>query len=111
MTENFHDKLYQEECNNQKVQKFVPVLEKNLSVKIAPKFSAKYLQDKICKAKEMQNFPLTLEDIFKSTKRALGKCSTKKDSSNTTTSKVFSKTCNRKSLHCNNTTFPWVKVL
>ena len=24
MTENFQDKLHQEECNNQKVQKFVP---------------------------------------------------------------------------------------
>ena len=27
MTENFQDKLHQEECNNQKVQKFVQVLE------------------------------------------------------------------------------------
>ena len=71
MTENFQDKLHQEECNNQKVQKFVPVLEENLSVKNAPKLSAKYLQDKTCKTKQMQNIPLTLEDIFKSTKSVL----------------------------------------
>ena len=51
MTENFQDKLHQEECNNQKVQKFVPILEENLRVKKAPKLSAKYLQDKTCKTK------------------------------------------------------------
>ena len=48
MTENFQDKLHQEECNNQKVQIFVLVLEENLSVKNTPKLSAKYLQDKTC---------------------------------------------------------------
>ena len=42
--------------NNQKVQKFVPVLEGNLSVKNAPKRSAKYFPDKICKIKQMQTF-------------------------------------------------------
>ena len=97
MTENFQDKLHQVECNYQKVQKFVPVLEENLTVKNVPKLSLKYLQDKTCKTKQMQNIPLTLEDIFKSTKSVLGKCSTKEDSPNTTTSKVFSKICNRKS--------------
>ena len=111
MTENFQDKLHQEECNYQKVQKFVPVLEDNLIVKNAPKHSAKYLQDKTWKTKQIQNIPLTLEDIFKSTRSILGKCSTKENSSNTTTSKVFSKICNRKNLHSNNTTFPWLKVL
>ena len=90
MTENFQDKLHREERNNQNVQTFVPVLEENLSVKNAPKLSAKYLQDKTWKTKQMQNILLTLEDIFKSTKSVLGKCSTKEDSSNTTTSKVFS---------------------
>ena len=55
MTEYFQDKFHQEECNNQKVQKFVPVLEENLSVKNAPKHSAKYLRDKTCK---------TLQDIY-----------------------------------------------
>ena len=111
MTENFQDKLHQEECNNQKVQKFVPVSKENLSVKNAPKLSAKYLQDKTGKTKQIQNIPLTLEDIFKSTKSVLGKCSTKEDYSNTTTSKVFSKMFNRKNLHSKNTTFPWLKVL
>ena len=77
MTENFQDKLHQEECNNQKVQKFVPVLEENLSVKNVPKLSAKNLQDKTCKTKQMQNIPLTLEGVSKSTKSVLGKCSTK----------------------------------
>ena len=86
MTENFQGKLHQEECTNQKVQKLVLVLEENLSVKNTPKLSAKYLQGKTCKTKQMQNITLTLEDIFKSTKSALGKCGTKEDSSNTTTS-------------------------
>ena len=53
MTENLQGKLHQEECNNQKVQKFVPVLEENLSVKKIPKLSAKCLQDKPCKTKQM----------------------------------------------------------
>ena len=93
------------------MQKFVPVLEENLSVKNAPKLSAQYLQNKTCKTKQMQNIPLTLEDKFKLTKSVLGKCSTKDDSSNTTTSQVFSKICNRKNLHSNNTTYPWLKFL
>ena len=63
ITEHLHDKLHQEECNNQKVQKFVLVLEENLSVKNTPKLSAKYLQDKTCKTKQMQNITLTLEGI------------------------------------------------
>ena len=58
----------------------------------------------------MQNFPLT-EDIFKSTKKVLEKRGTKEESSNTTTSKVLNKICNRKNLYSNNTTFPWLKVL
>ena len=86
MTENFQGKLHQEECNNQKVQKFVLVLEEKLSVKNTPKLSAKYLQDKTCKTKQMQNITLNLEDILKSTKSVLGICSTRQDSSNTTTS-------------------------
>ena len=49
-----------ESVNNQKVQKFVPVLDENLSVKNAPKLSAKYLEDKIFKIKMIQNISLTL---------------------------------------------------
>ena len=82
-----------------------------MSVKNTPKLSAKYLQDKTCKTKKMKNILITLENIFRSTKSVLGKCSTKEDSSNTTTSKVFNKIYNRKNLHSNNTTFPWLKVL
>ena len=36
--------------SKQKVQKFVPVLEGNVSVKYAPKLSAKYLLDKYAKS-------------------------------------------------------------
>ena len=57
MIEHFQDKLHQEEFK--KVQKFVSVIEGNLSVKNAPKRSAKYLQDKTCKTKQLQNIPLT----------------------------------------------------
>ena len=64
MTENFQGNLHQEECNNQTVQKFVPVLEENLTVKNAPKLSANYLQDKKCKTKQMQIITSTLEDIL-----------------------------------------------
>ena len=80
MTETFQGKLHQE------VQKFVLLLEENLGVRNTPKLFAKYLQDKICKIKQMQNITLTLEDIFKSTESALRKCITKEDSSNNTTS-------------------------
>ena len=95
--------------NNQKVQKFLPVLEVNLSMKNVPKRSAKCFQAKTCKIKQMQNIPFSV-DIFKSTKNVLQKRSTKEDSSTPTTSKVF-KICNRKNLHSNNTTFPWLKIL
>ena len=51
------------------------------------------------------------ENIFKSTKNVLEKRSTKEDSSNTTTSKVLNKICNRKNPYSINTTFAWLKVL
>ena len=61
MTENFQNTFYtKRSVNNQEVQKFVPVLKENLSLKNPPKLSAKYLQDKICKIKQMQNIPVTL---------------------------------------------------
>ena len=50
--------------NNEKMQKFVSVFEGNLSVKNAPKLSAKYLQDKIYKIKQMQNIPVTLRTFL-----------------------------------------------
>ena len=60
MIRNVQEKLHQGSINKQKVQKFVPVLYGNLSVKNAPKLSAKYLEDKKCKIKQIQNLPLTL---------------------------------------------------
>ena len=66
MTENSQDKLHQEECKQD--AKFVPVLVRNLSLKNAPKLSAKYLQDKTCKMKQMQNIPLTLRTFLNQTK-------------------------------------------
>ena len=53
-----------ESINNQKVQKFVPVLDENLSVKNAPKLSAKYLEDKIFKIKIIQNISVTLRTFL-----------------------------------------------
>ena len=50
--------------NNQKAQKSVPVLERNLSVKNAPKLSAKYLQDKICNIKQMQNISVSMRTLL-----------------------------------------------
>ena len=50
--------------NNQKAQKFVPVLDENLSVKNAPKRSAKYLEDKIFKIKTTQNISVTLRTFL-----------------------------------------------
>ena len=49
-----------ESVNNEKVQKFVPVLDENLSVKSSPKLFAKYLEDKIFKTKIIQNISVTL---------------------------------------------------
>lgn len=42
--------------SKQKVQKFVPVLDENLSVKNAPKVSAKNSEEKICKSSKYKPF-------------------------------------------------------
>ena len=60
MIENLQEKLHQGKHKQSKVQKFVPVLDGNLSMKNAPKLSAEYLQDKICKIKQIQNISVTL---------------------------------------------------
>ena len=62
--ENLQEKLHQGRVNNQKVQKVVSVFDKNLSVKNAPKLSAKYLEDKIFKIKIMQNISVTLRTFL-----------------------------------------------
>ena len=46
------------------VQKFVPVLDGNLSMKNDPKLSSKYLQGKICKIKQVQNISVTLRTFL-----------------------------------------------
>ena len=48
-----------ESINNQKVQKFVSVLDGNSRVKNAPKLSAKNLEDKRCKIKQIKNISVT----------------------------------------------------
>ena len=53
-----------ESVNNEKVQKFVPVLDENLSVKSSPKLFAKYLEDKIFKIKIIQNISLILRTFL-----------------------------------------------
>ena len=111
MTENFEDKLHQEECKLLKGAKNCASIRKELECE---KCSKTFCQ--IFARQNMQNqtnakHSINSEDIFKSTKNVLEKRSTKEDSSNTTTSKVLSKICNRKNLHSNNTTFPWLKFL
>ena len=111
MTENFEDKLHQEECKLLKGAKNCASIRKELECE---KCSKTFCQ--IFARQNMQNqtntkHSINSEDIFKSTKNVLEKCSTKEDSSNTTTSNVLSKICNRNNLHSNNTTFPWLKFL
>ena len=111
MTEHFQNKLHQEECKQLKSAKIFACVIKELE---SEKCSKTFCQ--IFARQNMQNqtnakHSINSEDIFKSTKNVLEKCSTKEDSSNTTTSNVLSKICNRNNLHSNNTTFPWLKVL
>ena len=106
MTENFQGKLHQE--NGAKV---CASIRRELECE---KCSKTFCQ--IFARQNMQNqtnakHSINSEDIFKSTKNVLEKRSTKEESSNTTTSKILSKICNRKNLHSNSTTFPWLKVL
>ena len=106
MTEHFQDKLHQKECKQSQRAKIC------LSIRREPeceKCSKTFCQ--IFARQNMQNqtnakHSINSEDIFKSTKNVLEKCSTKEDSSNTTTSNVLSKICNRNNLHSNNTNFP-----
>ena len=49
----------------------MPVLDGNLSVKNAPKLSEKYLQDKICTIKQVQNIPVTLRTFLNQPKMFL----------------------------------------
>ena len=60
MTENFQNKLHQEECKQLKSVKIFASIRKELECEKCSKLSAKYLQDKTCKVKQMWNIPLTL---------------------------------------------------
>ena len=111
MTENFEDKLHQEECKLLKGAKNCASIRKELECeKCSKTFCQKFTRQNMQNQTDTKH-SINSEDIFKSTKNVLEKRSTKEDSSNTTTSKVLSKICNRKNLHSNNTTFPWLKVL
>ena len=67
--------------NNQKVQKYASVLDKNLSVKNALKHSAKYLKDKNMEKQTNKKHSSNSEDIFKSAENFLKKLNIKEDSS------------------------------
>ena len=56
MTEKLQKKLYGGSINKEKAQKFVSVLDENLSVKNAPKLSEKNSEDKICKSSKYKPF-------------------------------------------------------
>ena len=62
----------------------------------APKFSAKYLKDKICNIKLKVKHLSKPEYIFKPAKNFLEKRNLIEDSSKTTISKILSKISNRK---------------
>ena len=111
MTENFQDRLHQEECKQSKGAKSYASIKRELECEKCSKtfckiFAAQNMQNQT-NAKLSSNFV----DIFKSTKSVLEKHNTKEDSSNTTASKTWSKIRNRKNVQSNNTTFPWLKVL
>ena len=111
MTENFQDNLHQEECKQPRGAKICASNRRELECE---KCSKTFCQ--IFARQNMQNqtngkHSINSEVIFKSTKNVLKKHSTQEHSSNTTTSKVLSKVCNRKNFHSNNTTFPQLKVL
>ena len=78
------------------MQKFVSVLDGNLSVNNAPKPFEKYLGDKTCKIKQMQSISVTLRTYINQVNFSLEKLNPKEDSSKTTISKVLSKIPNRK---------------
>ena len=72
MIENLREKLYKEKHKQSKSANNVPLLDGNFSVKNAPKRSAKHLEDKICKIKQIQIISLSLR-IFLSQLKTFGK--------------------------------------
>ena len=111
MTENFQKKLHREECKQLRSAKIFASIRKEVEREKCSKTFCQIFARQNMQHETNTKHSINSEDIFKSTKNVLEKRSTKEDSSNTTTSKVLSKICNRKNLHSNNTTFPWLKVL
>ena len=106
MTENFQDKLHQEERKQSKGAKICPSIRRELECEKCPKTFCQIVARQNMQNRTNGKHSITSEDIFKSTKNVLEKHSIKEGSCNTTTSNVLSKIFNRKNLHSNNTTFP-----
>ena len=111
MTENFQEKLHQEDCKQSKCAKIWASIRKELECEKCSKTFCQILERQNMQNQTNAKHSTNSEDIFKPTKNVLEKCSTKEDSSNTTTSKVLSKICKRRNLHSDNTTFSWLKFL
>ena len=111
MTENFQDKLHQEECKQSKGAKICASIRRELECEKCSKTFCQIFSRQSIQNQTNAKHSINSKDIFKSTKNILQTHNTKEDFSNTTTSKVLSKICNRKNLHNNSITFPWLKVL
>ena len=111
MTVNFQGKLHQAECKQSKVAKNCTGIRRELECEKCSKTFCQIFSRQSIQNQTNAKHSINSKDIFKSTKNILQTHNTKEDFSNTTTSKVLSKICNRKNLHNNSTTFPWLKVL
>ena len=111
MTEDFKDKLHQDECKQSKGGKICASIRREIECQKCSKTFCQIFAKQNMQNQTNGNHSINSENIFKSIKNVLEKPSTKEDSSNTTTPKFLSKICNRKNLHSSNTTFPWLKVL
>ena len=111
MTENFEDKLHQEECKLLKGAKNCASIRKELECeKCSKTFCQKFTRQNMQNQTNTKH-SINSEDIYNSTKNVLENRSTKEDFSSSTTSKVLSKIRNRKNLRSNNTTFARPTVL
>ena len=111
MTEDFKDKLHQDESKQSKGAKICASIRREIECQKCSKTFCQIFAKQNMQNQTNGNHSINSENIFKSIKNVLEKPSTKEDSSNTTTPKFLSKICNRKNLHSSNTTFPWLKVL
>ena len=110
-TENFQEKLHQEECKQSKGAKICTIVIRELECEKCSKTLSKIFARQNMQNQPNENHSFNSEDIFKSTKNVLEKRGSKEDSSNITISNVLGKICNRKNFHSNDTTFTWLKVL